>query len=152
MEGYGEHVMGSEGNLIVHREQEAMLFKQLSPTTTAVTVKPAESGKPALETSASPGYSREAAMAKTSRGAAVSRGYREEMEHFAYCVRHRDPANQPRCGPEVALPDAVIALTANVAMRTKKRIVYKKSWFDVDSPEVPDPRHEDNSLDLSATA
>jgi len=152
MEGYGEHVMGTEGNLIVDREQEAMLFKEFSPNTTSVTVKPTETGKPALETAASPEYSAAAAVAQTSRGSGVSRGYREEMEHFAYCVRHRDPANQPRCGPEVALADAVIALSANVAMRAGKRIVFKEAWFDYQSPEVPDPRDENGILDLSLIA
>jgi predicted dehydrogenase len=151
-EGYGEHVMGSQGNLIVLREQDAMLFKEFEPKTTAISVTATEKGEPTLTSMPSPGYTQEAALAQTSRGASVSRGYREEMEHFAYCVRHRDPQNRPRCGPEVALPDAVIALAANVAMRTGKRIEFQDSWYDIHSPEVPDPRKKDGTLDVGQVA
>ena len=74
-----------------------------------------------------------------------SRGYREELEHFAYCVRHGNASNyhadtehQPRCRGEVALADAVIALTSNLAMRQKRRIDFDPRWFDYESPEVPE--------------
>ena len=67
----------------------------------------------------------------------TSRGYREEMEHLAWCIRNPAPENQPRCGPTVALADAVYALTANLAMRRRERIEFKPGWFDVDSDEVP---------------
>ena len=63
-----------------------------------------------------------------------------------------DPQNRPRCGPEVALPDTVVALTANVAMRTGKRIAFKDSWYDIHSPEVPDPRKKDGTLDVGRVA
>ena len=39
---------------------------------------------------------------------------------------------------EVALADAVIALTSNIAMREKRRIEFQEAWFDPKSPEVPD--------------
>ena len=44
----------------------------------------------------------------------VSRGYREEMEHFAYCIRMRDPdkpeeSPKPRCHGRVAMADAIVA-------------------------------------------
>ena len=29
-------------------------------------------------------------------GGAISRGYREEMEHWAYCIRNKAPENKPR--------------------------------------------------------
>ncbi len=74
-----------------------------------------------------------------------SRGYREELEHFAYCVRHGNASNyhadkdhQPRCRGEVALADAVIALTSNIAMRQKRRIEFDPRWFDYQSPETPE--------------
>ncbi len=74
----------------------------------------------------------------------VSRGYREEMEDFAYCVRKWNQSEKkdrrlPRCHGRVAMADAIIALTSNQAMRKKERIEFKHSWFDPTSPEVPDP-------------
>ena len=44
----------------------------------------------------------------------------------------------PRCQPKVALGDAVIALTTNIAMRENRRIEFKKEWFDIDSDETPE--------------
>ena len=41
----------------------------------------------------------------------ISRGYREELEHWAWCIRNPAPGNRPRCYPEVAMADAIIALT-----------------------------------------
>jgi hypothetical protein len=71
------------------------------------------------------------------------------MEHFAYCVRKHQQAGgdeerkkwlrEPRCHGRVAMADAIIALTSNLAMRTQKRIEFKPEWFDAASPEVPDP-------------
>jgi len=76
-------------------------------------------------------------------GAPVSRGYREEMEDFAYCVRLWDQANEKdrrltRCPGPVAMADAIIALTSNLAMKHQKRIEFKNAWFDPASNEVPD--------------
>jgi hypothetical protein len=78
-------------------------------------------------------------------GEVPSRGYREELEHFAYCIRNGDPNNyngdaehQPLCPGPVALADAVIALTSNLAMRHKARIEFKPEWFDPESPAVPE--------------
>ena len=74
-----------------------------------------------------------------------SRGYREELEHFAYCIRHGDKKDyhgdsehQPRCRGEVAMADAIIALTSNLAMRQNRRIELDPKWFEYQSPEVPD--------------
>jgi hypothetical protein len=36
------------------------------------------------------------------------------------------------------MKDAIMALTANLAMKHKKRIVFKPEWFDPESPEVPE--------------
>ncbi len=52
--GYGETVLGTQGTLILEREQEVMLFKD-SATDTKVTVAKAKSGKPVLDTTASGG-------------------------------------------------------------------------------------------------
>ena len=147
-DGYGEQVMGSKGTLIVSQEKEILLFKEAgSPytsRTTSVTVE-TQGKKPALETSPSTAGPTQAAALGGLATADPSRGYREELEHFAYCVRHgdskdyhNDTAHQPRCRGEVALADAVIALTSNIAMRQKRRIDFDPRWFDSKSPEVPE--------------
>ncbi len=51
---------------------------------------------------------------------------------------HADKEHQPRCRGEVALADAVIALTSNIAMRQKRRIDFDPRWFDYQSPETPE--------------
>ena len=68
----------------------------------------------------------------------VHRGYTEELEHWAWCIRNPDPNNQPRCKPSVALGDAVIALVTNIAMRDDRRIDFKKEWFEIASDETPE--------------
>ena len=47
----------------------------------------------------------------------------------------------PRCHGEVAMADAIIALTANMAMAKKERIVFEEAWFDANSSEVPETKH-----------
>ena len=47
-------------------------------------------------------------------------------------------ANRPRCHPEVALADAVIALTTNLAIAKGTRIEFQEEWFDPDSKETPE--------------
>ncbi len=134
--GYGEVVLGTKGTLILEREQEVMLYKG-SATSTSVTVAQGKGG-PTLDTTAS-GGGEAAAVGKAAVDAGpVSRGYQEEMEHWAYCIRNPDPKNVPRCHPKIALGDAVIALTTNIAIRENKRIDFKKEWFDIDSDETPE--------------
>ena len=36
------------------------------------------------------------------------------------------------------MADAIIALTANMAARSGKRIEFKPSWFDIHSNETPE--------------
>ena len=106
-------------------------------------------GRPALDASSStdPGDRRAAEAGLGAVGIAPpSRGYREEMEHLAYCIRNRDQGTaadrerfQPRCGGRQAMADAIIALTANKAMSdpTNKRIVFQDDWFDPTKDAVP---------------
>ena len=81
------------------------------------------------------------------------------MEHFAFCVRewqkrggkvdysknekgelvHKDII--PRCHGEVAMADAILALTANMAMAKKERIEFEESWFDTTKDDVPETKH-----------
>ena len=68
----------------------------------------------------------------------VSRGYTEELEHWASCIRDPAPEKQPRCGPRVALAHAVVTLTTNRIAGAGGMIDFKPEWFDPDRDEVPD--------------
>ncbi len=139
--GYGEVVMGTEGTLILEQEQNVMLYKG-SSRDTRVTVSKSKSGEAVLDTTESGGAGSVVAVPTEAAGKAPpSRGYTEEMEHWAWCVRNPDPTNQPRCKPEVALADAVIALVSNVALKEsggQPRIDFKKEWFDIESDVTPE--------------
>lgn len=138
--GYGEVVMGTKGTIVLDREKELMLYKD-SDTSSKVSIK-GDKGGFSLDTQAS-GSSAAASVAKAAAGADVSRGYTEEIEHWAWCIRNPAPENKPKCYPEVAMADAVIALTTNVAIAKGNRgeagyIKFEDSWFDRDSDETPD--------------
>jgi len=60
------------------------------------------------------------------------------LEHWAWCIRNPAPENRPRCHPTVAMGDAVIALTTNMAARQCRRIEFKEEWFDPDKPDTPE--------------
>jgi predicted dehydrogenase len=165
---WGEQVMGTRGTLVVDREKELLFYKELDrnvrgggpPKATTITVEAkGAAGKPVIETTPSASGPSTASALGGLATTDPSRGYREELEHFAYCVRHGDakdyhaPARLsredlekdaeakalvPRCRGEVALADAVIALTSNLAMKEKRRIEFQEAWFDYKSPEVPD--------------
>ncbi len=153
-ETYGEELMGSRGTMIVEGEKEILLYKEIDrntwkggsgPKATTVTVETKAGGKPTVEASPSAAGPSAATAYGALATADPSRGYREELEHFAFCVRngnasnfHDDPDHKPRCRGEVALADAVIALTSNIAMRQKRRIEFDPRWFDWQSPETPE--------------
>ncbi len=137
--GYGEVVMGSKGTIVLEREQDVFLYKD-SATTTKVGVK-ADGGGPTLDTQAS-GKGPALAKAAENQGP-VSRGYREEMEHFAWCIRENRPKSELRCRPEVALGDAVIALATNVAIKNANSgkggyLAFEEAWYDLNKDETPD--------------
>ena len=140
--GYGEIVYGTKGTLILEREEELTLMR--GPGSSKVKAGPGGSG-PTMDTQAS-GDVQTAEAAATRQ---VSRGYTEELEHWAWCIRVNpnvsDPNLQPRCHPRVALADAVIALTTNIAAQESRPITFKKEWFDPESDETP----EDVKPDLS---
>jgi predicted dehydrogenase len=132
--GWGETVFGTKGTLILEQEQDAMLFAG-SNTGTKIEVKAGKDGKPSLDTYETGGG---AAVAQAATAENTSRGYREEIEHWAWCIRNPAPEHQPRCKPEVALADAVIALTSNIAIAKGGRIDFEHEWFDVASDATPD--------------
>jgi hypothetical protein len=198
--GYGETVLGTEGTLILEREQDTLLFSTDGPTQY---VRAAGSGDNLKLADSKPGTS-EAGLAREGLKGPISRGYTEEIEHWAWAIREKEklvakaatpapattgaegaegeaaaddqkadtappdsadtapPASAEttppaateisvplRCSPKVALADAVIALTANLAIAQGKkkgqncRIDFKPEWFDVDSDETPEQLFSD---------
>jgi predicted dehydrogenase len=167
-EDYGECLMGSRGTLIVEKEANAYLFKEMEPgkagsggkdTNVKVTTSDPKKG-PVMEAASTWGGAGGPSITKGASGPAWDtdiRGYRQEMEHFAYCVRawgkdkvsydkgpdgkmvHADKL--PRCHGEVAMADAILALTANMAMANRQQIAFEDAWFDADKPDVPETKH-----------
>ncbi len=137
--GYGEVVLGTKGTLIIEKELDVMLYKN-SDTATKVGTAKAGDGY-AFNTQSSGNYA--APVAQAADSGPKSRGYLEEIEHWAYCIRNPDPANRPRCYPDVALGDAVIALTSNQALKQSATgkggyIKFDEAWFDKDNDATPD--------------
>lgn len=137
--GWGEVVMGTKGTLVLEKETDVLLYRN-SDTSSKVGVAKKEGGY-ALDTSASGDMA--APVARAAGGGPVSRGYQEEIEHWAYCIRNPDKENHPRCYPEVAMGDAVIALGTNVALKNANEgksgyMEFKEEWFDIDNDATPD--------------
>jgi predicted dehydrogenase len=143
MERYGECVMGSRGTMVVEQEQNIQIYPEAGGRSMAVTVSATGSGKPALESSGS--QSGAGPLAGGGASGPPSKGYREEIEHFAYCIRmwnqgmSKNDRPNVRCPGKAAMADAIIALTSNLAMHKQQRIEFKDEWFDPVSDEVPDP-------------
>jgi predicted dehydrogenase len=131
--GYGEIVFGTKGTLILETESELTVLRgESGPSTVKVA---AGAGGPTMDTQASGPVHQKA----TSSGKEpVSRGYAEELEHWAWCIRNPAEENRPRCHPQVALGDAVIALTTNMAARQGRRIEFQEEWFDIQSDATPE--------------
>jgi predicted dehydrogenase len=142
--GYGEIVFGTLGTLILEQEQDAMLFKG-SATTTRIEVKQ-QDGKAAMDTYETGGG---AAVAQSATAGNTSRGYREEIEHWAWCIRNPSPNHRPHCTPEIALGDAVIALTSNLAISDQKRIDFDPKWFDPNDDATPEGTAPRKAADIS---
>jgi predicted dehydrogenase len=137
--GYGETVLGTDGTLLLETEKDVMLYRTHETTskTKVVTAKGgAKKGQAVLQV-AGEGDPESAAIG-TLGALPAERGYTEELEHWAWCIRNPGPENQPRCHPKVALGDAVIALTTNMAARKGERLDFKKEWFDIHSDETPE--------------
>lgn len=139
--GYGEIVLGTQGTLILEREQETLLFQDSKVDTKVSYDEKEDKLTDSYETG---GY---AAASTQEVVKNVSRGYTEQIEHWAYCIRNDKPAEELRCRPKVALADAVIALTSNIAMRDNRRIEFDPEWFDPKSDATPEgiaPRKADD--------
>jgi predicted dehydrogenase len=171
-EGYGEWVMGSKGTMFLEKEASVYLWREKDKSKkgdaaaggrdTKVTVTTEGGKKPAMEATSTWGGGGGAAISKSEKAPewdSAVRGYRTEMEHFAYCVRKWQELKQPvsyekdekghlkfadimpHCHGEVAMADAILALTANMAMAKKERIVFEDAWFDATKDDVPETKH-----------
>lgn len=154
-EPYGERIWGSRGTMIVEQEQEVLLFKEegrgeKGGPDQRLWLVDGTDGQPVLATSESlaPGAQRAVGNAKGNL-AKVSRGYREEMEHFAHCIRTQGPTywrdgklvppseGGLRCSGVQGMADVIMALSCNLSMRLKQRIEFRPEWFDPDNDSTP---------------
>ncbi|MDO5113205.1 MAG: Gfo/Idh/MocA family oxidoreductase [Planctomycetia bacterium] len=143
--GYGETVFGTKGTLQLEREETALLWYTHNVGSAISVLKDEKSVNFPL-TIKTAGDVDEADLAYGIQALRdLSLGYTEEIEHFAWCVRNNPEPNyidkeapMVRCQPKVAMADAVIALTTNIAAAEGRKIDFKKEWFDVFSDETPD--------------
>ena len=155
--------------MVVEREADVYLFREKGATAAAsdaggkateIKVTADKAGKPVTEASSTWGGAGGAAVTKSAGAGAWDtnvRGYRTEMEHFAFCVRAwgKDKADYakgpdgklkhadrlPRCHGEVAMADAILAHGANMAMANRTRIEFDPKWFDTAAPDVPETKY-----------
>ncbi len=111
--GYGEVVMGTKGALVLDRETELMLYKE-ADVQAKISVK-SDKGGYSLDTQASGSYSALVPRPRL-RSMVQSRAAIPKRSSIGLVHSQSSPENKPRCYPEVAMADAVIALTTNVAM------------------------------------
>ncbi|MDR1922836.1 MAG: Gfo/Idh/MocA family oxidoreductase [Planctomycetaceae bacterium] len=157
--GYGETVFGTQGTIVIESEKEAMFYDRAEVNQKT---KVALNKKEKKLVVTRPGDGEEgdplsAAIALQATFGDVSRGYCEEIEHWAFCVRNNpeaDPNKEieldepekrkvkllPRCYPEVAMGDAVIALTTNISAKLAKTVEFDEAWFDINSDETPESK------------
>ena len=138
--GYGEVVLGTKGTMVLDREKEVLVYPS-GGTSYKTRAKQQKGGAVVLDTT----QSGAAAPAQAAQGRGyISRGYKEEIEHWAWCISTGDIENQPRCNGEVALADACVALTARQAIKNSQKkgghgfIQFQPEWFDVDADAVPE--------------
>jgi len=138
-EGYGEQVMGTRATMIVDSEKDAYMFREMrnGARDTRITWAEQRVDAPATDTGSTAIW----ALAPGIPDTLTSRGYREELEHLAWLIRHPESDQKPRCHGRVALADAVIALVSNLAMDTQQRIVFEPEWFDVESDAAPEKKY-----------
>ncbi|HBT77174.1 MAG TPA: hypothetical protein DEB39_09690, partial [Planctomycetaceae bacterium] len=154
--GYGEVVYGTKGTLLIDREKEASFYRGAAIEDKTIIVKN-DQGELDVQLSES-GDPLSRAIGLQATFGDVSRGYCEELEHWAYCIRDNpeptysdeelhDPEKKkryPRCYPAVALNDAVIALTTNIAGDLGETILFDPAWFDYKNDATPEAHFAEN--------
>ena len=124
--GWGEVVMGSKGTLVLDKETDVLLYRN-SDTSSKVGVAKQDGGY-VLDTSASGDYA--APVAKAADSGPVSRGYREEIEHWAYCIRNPDKENHPRCTRRQWWQSSFGTNVEESGSRGGY-LQFKEEWFDI---------------------
>ena len=148
--GYGEVVMGTKGTMVLDKEAEVLLYSTKGPAWKAGVKK--KGSVAVLDTTTST----DAAPAKAAQSGPVSRGYKEEIEHWAWCISTGDWDNQPRCNGPLALADACIALTARQAIKNSQVrgghgfIQFENEWFDHTTNAVPEATDAEASKSMWA--
>jgi hypothetical protein len=126
-------VYGTDGTLVLSNETDSELYR--SEAGSRIT---ARTDAAALDTQSSG----PAQMAVGGAKAEVSRGYTEELQHWAWCIRVnpkvKDESLQPRCHPKIALADSVISLVTNIAADKGESITFDKNWFEIDHDATPE--------------
>jgi len=150
--GYGEVVMGTKGTMILDKEKEVLVYPSAG-TSYKTRAKKQKGGAVVLDTT----QSGDSAPAQAAQGSGyVSRGYKEEIEHWAWCISTGERSNQPRCNGEVALADACVALTARQAIKNSQKkgghgfIQFQPEWFEVDNDMVPEATSIDEAKKMVA--
>ena len=133
--GYGELVYGTDGTLKLTSEMESELFRSGGSSR----VEARGSADAAMLDTQDSGPAQQAVGGGTAE---VSRGYDEQLQHWAWCIRVnprvRDETLQPRCYPKVALADSVITLVTNIAADEGISIAFDPKWFDIDDDATPE--------------
>jgi predicted dehydrogenase len=139
---YGETALGTEGTLLLDNEKDVMLYKVANTSGKTKVLEDKKKTKGAKDAKLVLDIQKEGDEQSAAIGhlamLQADRGYAEELEHWAWCIRNPAPENLPRCHPTVALGDAIIALTANMAARQSRRIEFEEAWFDADRDETPE--------------
>lgn len=176
--GYGETVFGTKGTLQIDTEKEAYLYR-----TSAINDKTRVAGKkPNLDVVISEeGDPLSSAIGYQGVYATdVSRGYCEQIEHWAYCIR-KNPEADPemvdeliipaltsafgkeafgsdlgapklltRCRGEVAIWDAIIALVTNISADLNETVEFDSAWFDYASDATPEAAYAEKIVKNAA--
>jgi predicted dehydrogenase len=131
--GWGEIVYGTKRTLLLEREWALSIV----PDPAAASKISISAGKPAVLDTQASGYA-DVAASNSAADPDAYRGYKEEIEHWAWCIRNPAQENKPRCHPAVALCDAVIVHAANMSAREGRPIEFKNDWFTIESDETPE--------------
>ena len=131
------------GRRVVYGTGDGLRTKQAcSSTATPVPAGHASAaGRPSTQAS---GVAQTAAAAS---GRSVSAAAREQIEHWAWCIRQNpnnsDPNIHPRCYPKVALADGD---HCDNEYRGEAADRFRESWFDPDNDETPEDRRTSRGM------
>ncbi|MCL2006220.1 MAG: Gfo/Idh/MocA family oxidoreductase [Planctomycetaceae bacterium] len=141
--GYGETVFGTRGTLQVDTEREAMLYQRADVHRKTRVSGSAQAPVLTLDDAGDPLSAAIGLQATIAND--LGRGYFEQIEHWAYCIRENPNAEfdkeMPRCYPEVALADAVVTLATNIAARLGEPVEFDSAWFDIKSDATPEAKY-----------